>query len=136
LSGIFTKDFHDEVQRLAHSEGRKYKKPLFMLPPDGTNPNHNDSVTSAAHLIDKYTVITTIRFEISSESSFRQALTIRVIENKGIEEGALVALLDETTKSINERGDFNQCILATICTQLLDLFLLLRELHVRRKGVA
>lgn len=59
-----------------------------------------------------------------------QNLTIEIIEGRGNVENRLMALLDNTTKSINERGDFNQCVLATICTQILDLFLLLREFQL------
>ncbi|XP_044260960.1 codanin-1 [Tribolium madens] len=105
---IFTKDFNDEIYKMTNTETKKLKKPLFMLPPGGSKSQHNDKTISGAHLVEKF-----------------RNLTTDVIEGKQNVSNQLNTLLDATIKSINERGDFNQCVLATLCTVILDLIILL-----------
>ena len=50
------KDFNDEIQKITNQDGKKPRKPIFMLPPGGTPMEHNENVTSAAHLLEKYRV--------------------------------------------------------------------------------
>ncbi|XP_008194510.1 codanin-1 isoform X2 [Tribolium castaneum] len=105
-SVIFSKDFNDEVQKLTNQETKR-TKPLFVLPPGGSKRQHNDRTISGAHLVTKF-----------------QSLTIDIIEGKNVH-NQLISLLDATSDSINERGDFNQCVVATLCTQILDVVILL-----------
>lgn len=132
---VFTKDFNSEMQRALCSESKRAarEKPVFLLPPDSVDGNHNEDATSAFHLLEKIKVSCGGYSDIGVLSSGNfQGLSMVILENSAaVDEKLVMGVLDEAYVTLTERSDVNECIRTSTCTLFVDVSLLLSKYFLK-----
>ncbi|CAG9858165.1 unnamed protein product [Phyllotreta striolata] len=104
---IFSKDIDkcfDVIKRKPADE-----KPVFVLPPSGKRPQHDDSLSSGFRIADKI-----------------RTLSVDVLERKDYIDGNLLdVLLKDVKESLEQRCDLNDFIVFNISNLMFELALLL-----------